>query len=321
MTVETGKLVDLDGRLPPTIDVFICSASFETRCRSIPDSIDAGRPNRVLIIENEDYRDLHVANATYLLERFGDTAETVMLNTGDPIRTADNLQRAVERCGQCRPGQIVVDVTTLTKESLLILFGLLVRQAGDSQVLFLYSPASDYSVGDPPENKWLSRGVVDVRSVLGYPGELLPTRVDHLILLVGGFEHDRAIDMIGQCEPRLISLGYSHTSDPSRLEQQEASRRSFRMVRAIYGDAREFAFDCHNPYRTRDAILKQRRLDPDANTIVSTFNTKISTIGAAMAATEDRSIQLSYAQAEIYNIRHFSSPGDTYYLFHLREPA
>jgi hypothetical protein len=49
------------------------------------------------------------------------------------------------------------------------------------------------------------------------------------------------------------------------------------------------------------------------------MNTKISTVGCALAAWEDRAIQLCYAQATRYNYAHYSTPGDTCYVFDLPE--
>jgi len=258
-------------------------------------------------------------NGVYLAQCFTGEVQRVMMDTADPLKTADNLQQAIAECEELHPKQIVVDITTFTRESLLILFKLLLPYARNSQVLFLYAPAKEYSVGEEPENKWLSRGVADVRSVLGYPGELLPTRKEHLIVLVGGFEHDRAAELIGRREPSVISLGYSRSDVPSRAKHQAETEQSFEMVRAIYRDAHEFTFHCHEPYKTRDAILQQREVAPDHNVIVSPFNTKISTIGAAMAASQDMSIQLCYAEAELYNSRNYSVPGDTFCLFGLNE--
>ena len=42
------------------------------------------------------------------------------------------------------------------------------------------------------------------------------------------------------------------------------------------------------------------------------MNTKISTLGAAMVALEDESIQVCYAQADVYNANNYSTPGGTF---------
>jgi hypothetical protein len=44
------------------------------------------------------------------------------------------------------------------------------------------------------------------------------------------------------------------------------------------------------------------------------MNTKISTIGSALAALEEEAIQLCYAQPLQYNYKSYSTPGNTCYL-------
>ena len=71
--------------------------------------------------------------------------------------------------------RFVIDATTFTRESLLILVRFLKQSLKTSDsVQFLYAPAKEYSIGTQYEDKWLSRGIREVRSVLGYPGDFLP---------------------------------------------------------------------------------------------------------------------------------------------------
>ena len=50
------------------------------------------------------------------------------------------------------------------------------------------------------------------------------------------------------------------------------------------------------------------------NTVIAPMNNKISTVGAALAALKNPNIQISYAQADIYNVVGYSMPNDDYYL-------
>ena len=83
-----------------------------------------------------------------------------------------------------------------------------------SVVDFLYAPASEYSIGDKPGDKWLSKGISEVRSVMGYPGGFAPSRDTHLIILAG-FEDYRALSLIQELEPSLVSIGYGDSSEVS----------------------------------------------------------------------------------------------------------
>jgi len=83
----------------------------------------------------------------------------------------------------------------------------------------------------------------------------------------------------------------------------------------MVGAVDEFTFagyDAVNTKRTIQEIVENTR---DFNTVIAPMNTKISTLGAAMVALEDESVQICYAQANIYNASHYSAPGR--HFFHL----
>ena len=78
-------------------------------------------------------------------------------------------------------------------------------------------------------------------------------------------------------------------------------------------------FSCSNPWETKESILEQIKKYGDDNTVIAPMNTKISTIGAAIASWEEEKIQICYAQAIRYNYANYSTPGDTCYVFELPE--
>lgn len=169
-------------------------------------------------------------------------------------------------------------------------------------------------MGDPLEKKWLSQGIADIRSVLGYPGAFSPSRRLHLVAIVG-FEHDRVLELIRNYEPAVISLGYATSDQPGSDEHLAVNRHRFKIVRSICGSAKEFTFPCYDPFGTKCAIEKQIRLVPELNVVVACLNTKPSTMGAALAAIENKRIQICYAQAVVYNHRNYSRPGDFFFRY------
>src|ERR1035438_6503350 len=74
--------------------VFICSASFETRYRSLPDELQHGDFERVLVCANENFPHVLRTAGKHLQTLFGTKSKLVPLNTDDPLRTADSLQAA-----------------------------------------------------------------------------------------------------------------------------------------------------------------------------------------------------------------------------------
>ncbi|NOT09745.1 MAG: hypothetical protein HOP28_16250 [Gemmatimonadales bacterium] len=309
-------LAELARLLPQKIDFLLCSASYEERCLSIPLLLEPARVRVAMIAENANRRELHGANPARLNAHFAGRAIEVSLSTRNPVVTADSLLRAlasVQRDTEGRPLDIVVDITAFTHEALLIVFNLLIECVPESQVYCAYATAREYSIGDRPESKWLSKGIAEVRSVLGYPGELRPSRQLHLIVLVG-VEHERVTELIRVYEPSRISLGYAEKSS-SNQEHWKANQHGIDAVRAVYGEAGVFEFPVFDPDGTRRAIVQQMESAGDLNTIVAPMNTKLSTLGAALVCIENTSVQLAYAQALIYNIAGYSSPGDEGYLF------
>lgn len=77
----------------------------------------------------------------------------------------------------------------------------------------------------------------------------------------------------------------------------------------------EFEFSCIDPIQARDAILEQVQRVDGYNTVICPLNTKIATIGAALAAFKRGDAQLCYVEPAVYNTVNYSSAGRTVTLF------
>jgi hypothetical protein len=275
-----------------------------------------------LIVENKNLSAYVGENAKYLRTMFGSKTVDVATDSTNSVFTADNLQNALIKVSSDKPQRFLIDITTFRHESLLILLNLLYLSTNSTDVvLFVYTTASEYSIGDQMKNKWLSKGIENVRTVLGYPGDILPSHKMHLILLVG-FEYQRASKLIEILEPSVISLGCGATqssTDDKHITSQEFFYNLLRRMIATRGNVDWFEFACNDPISTKDAILMQKQKYPHYNTLVAPMNTKLSTIGAGLSAFEDSQIQICYTQAAQYNYQGYSSPGTNLYLFKLPE--
>ncbi len=209
--IDRVSLSAIHRKLPDAVNLFICSASFERRCLSVPMALaQALSPQRSLVCVNARSVVPAAENAKALMGVCRLNCERVSLDRGNPVRTADSLSAALSRAfNSSRQGSqtVVVDITTFTHEALLILLRLLQNTAEKrDRLLLAYSPAAEYSVGLPPSEKWLSRGIRGIRSVLGYPGELKPSLKSHLIILPG-FEFHRAARLLDAFQPNFVSIG------------------------------------------------------------------------------------------------------------------
>lgn len=233
------------------------------------------------------------------------------LDKTSPLVTADNLQRALSHAGG-DDGDLsyLVDITTFTHEALLILLRLLQARVKRGSVVLAYAPAAEYSVGLPPEEKWLSKGITDIRSVLGYPGDSRPSRKSHLIVLVG-FEGDRAELLLDAYQPHVISLGFGQEGTATAAQHQQVNRFAFAQLASKVSQYNEFEFSCVDVAAVEATIGVQAGRFPDCNVVIAPMNTKLSTVGVAGAAFRNDDIQLCYASASQYNVEGYSRPGTT----------
>ena len=304
-------LAEAPGHLTSPPYIFICSSSFEDRCLSFPGIMDPSIVSQALVCQNEDLRDVVGSNTERLLAMFGEKAVRVLLRTDNPLYGADNIHRALE---QFTPGvarNYLIDATTFTHEGLLILLNLLHRNGKPMDAaLIAYNPAKGYA-------DWLTKGIGEIRSVLGYPGTPRPSRKCHLIVLTG-YEVERAGMLIDAYEPAVVSLGLGGAEESVSKGLYKRNVLFHRRLKEKLKNVNEFTFSCVDAYATKSAIERQIQEVKDFNVVLAPMNTKISSVGAAMAAFSDERIQLCYAQAQQYNHEWYSVPSDECILFDAR---
>jgi hypothetical protein len=309
------SLNTLTKALEAHVDVFICSASFEARCLSVPNQLSPELVGSVLICANENFPEVLSGNGKTLTERYASKGSLVKLSTENPLMTADALQEAIGRFTGSTPRRFVVDITTFTHEALLILLKIMrLKLSAKDTATLVYMSAGEYSVGDKPEDKWLSKGIREIRSVLGYPGKIVPIRKLHLVILTG-FEGERAERFIEEYEPNRISLGVGDPAHSISSDHYSVNKATHGKIAAKYSDVLEFEFSCSDPSAAMAAIESHIARIADHNVLIAPMNTKISTIGAGLLALKDESIQLCYATAHQYNEAKYSTPGTDCYVF------
>lgn len=301
-------------------DLFICSSSYEERCLSIANHIGLDRIKQALILWNSDLIEYIGANKENLEQHFGEKGQGVEISISEPLTTADNLDKNLTKLLEIGPlDQILLDVTTFTHESLLILLRLLQLRCSKSQITVTYASASEYSVGDDVKHKWLSRGIGEIRSVLGYPGNIIPSRKTHLIIIVG-YEHERATELIEAIEPHSIALGYGRSGTAVTNKDKDANEHYVGLVEqmaASFTEVSTFEIPCDDPSGVCDEIACQISNAAGMNVLIAPMNNKLSTIGVAWAGFDNKDVQLCYAQALRYNYSNYSSPGDKCYVFEM----
>ena len=312
MMASRTELCRLQDVLEDQIDLFICCASFEDRCVSVPMSV--GPVASCIVFYNEEFHGLLKHHLDSLERRFEHTMDICPLRADDPMHTVNHIVKSVNGlwpvAQEERKITIGIDITTFTRESLLILMKYLwLRMESWHEYVLFYNRATEYSLGVSQQDKWLSRGIKEVRSVIGYPGTLFPTRPIHLVVLTG-FEDERAVRLVSECEPSYVSLGVADPDDAHTEQHQRINEDCRRRVANMSGNVEYFTFSAYSLVRAYNAINAQVSKFDDRNSIVAPMNTKISTIGASLVGLQDPDVQLCYAQADLYNFRNYSAASD-----------
>lgn len=309
-------LADLASRLATPWNVFVCCASFEGRCLTVAQNLNPSQVAAVLVVQNGSISSLIGTNAAHLQKMFGDRCVQADAHPSNPVATEDNLAQGLKSViPEDAEWSLLLDITTFTREALLVLLNQLRRLGSRGCRLTLaYTGASRYGTDESDSEKvWLTRGVKEVRSVLGYPGGLLPSRKTHLIVLVG-FETERVSSLISSYEPAIISLGYGPKESSITDEHHKLNLMFHQQAVSLYDGVNRFEFAPNSPAETKNSIIAQAAKFPNTNVVVAPLNTKLSTVGAAFAAFADQRLHLCYAEAAIYNFSHYSSIGDSCYL-------
>ena len=302
------------------IDYFLVSSSFEQRCLSISQEIKDLDFKKIIFYNSNELQSI-IDNSIILEKLFERDTQRIELDTDDPVFNyicIYNIINELIRSSNSKPN-IFIDSTTFTHETLLVLVRLLNFHKLDLGKIYIsYTGAKEYSVNEELDNdKWLSKGIKEIRTVIGYPGFSDPTRDNHLLILFG-FESDRTKRLIDEFEFDNITLGFASKENSIQANHQCINSKRHKKLLDEY-DADIFEFSLIDVETVKNSILKYLETDKykDMNTVIAPMNNKISTIGAGLAAIENENIQITYAKASIYNIDGYSIPNKDVYISEL----
>jgi len=308
LSVNTLPIAEAKTAIPDHSALF-CFASFESRTlvgpEALKDSISHAFIFKNIKLEESDI------NAR-IIEKQYKSSEIIDVTLDNPETTADLMAKAIDNLnGDIQ--SIIIDTTTFTHETLLILLKIIQNQKDRFEKIFcIYVGAGGYSTGDTPEQMWLSKGCKDVRNVIGYPGILRPIAKTNLMILAG-FEIERATRLIELIEPDRLILGNgidpvaeNHTAAMSFFQNKFAAwQKEYKNI-----DIETFEFSCKNIEDTVSKIQCIISGRSEENFILVPLNTKLSTIAASLVAFSNPQIQLCYSIPETYNYSNYSIPGN-----------
>lgn len=306
--------VDFLSKLDDSYDLFICSSSFDNRCLSIPKLVNSKNISNILVCHFENNYESANINYQKILEIFQSNnpkPRTNLLRKHDPLYNYDLLYSTFSIIGFTSNPRILMDISTFTREILLIYIRFLIHNYKNKVSLTLcYSPSAGY-----PD--WLSKGVKQIRSIFGYSGDYSPLKKDFLIVLVG-FEWERSQVVIDNYEPFKLFIGKADLSNSISEELGKINDKHYTYLLHRNSLAEEFEFSCIDIEKTKIIIADiAKKYQDDYNIIIAPMSNKISTLGVAYAALENPNIQICYASTNQYNIDEKHSETDYVYYFNL----
>lgn len=300
------------------IDTFIVSSSFESRCFAIANNLVDFNFRQSIVCKVIDFNSkLCADNCSLLREKLNSSISLqVSLKISDPIFSFFELAKSIVSIFKDEPKKVAIDITNFTHESLLIIYRILETNKRDDDVLyFCYNGAKEYSINEDDRNsKWLTKGVREIRSIIGYPGYSDPSQKNHLMILFG-FERERTIRLIDEFEYDTVSLAFGSREDSMHPAHQSINEERHAEILSLYSNANKFIISLTDPETTKQEILQYASKFENDNIVLAPMNNKVSTIGAGMAAIENKNIQLCYLQPNQYNVEGYSEPGDSFYIW------
>lgn len=251
------KIKDLSIHFQESVDLFICSSSFEERCFTLADEVAKKiKPKENLVFFNDNEYQEIIDNAEklgYLLNISSD--DIISLDSDKQIQNAIKINDILDLKLKNNVGTILLDTTTFTHETLLAIFRLLCFKKSSFKKLFItYVGAEDYSLNETElSKKWLSKGISEIRTIMGYPGVISPARENHLVVLFG-FELNRTNSLIDHLQFEKVSLGFGTKTNSISSNHYKLNYERHCELMKKYTHANKFDLDLTDPFKAKEGI-------------------------------------------------------------------
>ena len=290
-------------------DLFLICASYEPRSTAIVKALRGDyRAKLGIIYFNSEFLEGPGGNRT--VENLRSIREVLKSHCNSVVEVQGSLLNASHQWCSLRdivtkiPSgdtsaafKATVDVTTFSRESLILACALVKQRFPRTQYQFGYASAETH--GD-----WLSRGFRCIRNIIGFSGVQVPA-LSTLLVVLSGFEPSRTMKIIEEHEPSKVLLGIG---DPPIAD--EFLRRNLIEQQVVLGrqDVEEFHFPANSIQDCRKCITAV--LTPYLgrfNLVLAPMSTKLSTIAAWLFAEDHAEVQITYCLPGEYNVENYSA--------------
>ena len=213
----------------------------------------------------------------------------------------------VEKAGGMA-ASLVIDITCMPRELLgMLLFAVTVRQERFEEIRIVYvsAPTNGYATQNPTlakDDRWLSKGVIAVRTIVGYPGAFRGERPSHLVVLAG-HEFDRLFAIAEYLEPTRLTIGAETESSSTVAGAGVLSREVAEKLRDRI-QVPKIGSISFSASSVEGVVTSLGALDFDVsveNVTLVAMNTKLAFVGAAMFSLANRGVRMVYAVPREYN--------------------
>ncbi|AZJ35257.1 hypothetical protein D6T69_06885 [Tenacibaculum singaporense] len=298
------------------IDLFVCSSGFESRSSFLGSSLNSSKVKDSVVFHLDETYAIANKNIELIKENLK-SLRTIIYPKNESILTFDIFYNFfLDYVDEDEKVNVVIDITTFTKEVLLIIFKVVsLQKFADTFIINLvYTPAESY-----PD--WLTKGVREIRSVYGYSGLHYPSK-ELLLIILNGFENERTEEIINSFEPNGILLGRPTRIDSINDGLSVISDEKYNYINSRYESLilENFDFSCQDISKTKNLLSELvKKYSQDYNIVISPLNNKVSTLGVASLGIQNEDIQICYASANQYNINSYSKGCDYFLVFNFND--
>ena len=219
----------------------------------------------------------------------------------------------------CSTQELLIDVTCMHRELLgMLLFIVSTKMEFFDKISVLYvsSPEGGYATLNDElleTDRWLSKGVQCVRTIVGYPGSFQSEKGCHLIVLAG-HETERVLKIIEDTEPRRLTISgelanSSIVPGASKISQEVVNELKSKIQ---IPEIQTIPFSSSSIDSVFLSLAEQKLDGLKENIVLAAMNTKLVFVGAALFALSNRSIRLIYAVPREYNPLYCKGQGKAY---------
>ncbi|MBT1063977.1 hypothetical protein KJY73_10355 [Bowmanella sp. Y26] len=310
MIQEIVKRGQLESKINVSESVLICSTSFEDRWNVVLEDIGSKKWKQVVLFNSPKYS----ADGLLLSGKFNITsARCVYSEPIDVLLTCNEILVPHLKVLIASGTKIVFDISTFTREMLLIILKVLDHYNFLTHCTFVYTPSKSMN------RNWLSKGVLNTRSVLGYAGDFDLGSETHLILF-SGFEVERSIEAIEEYEPTYLTVLSGDSRSSYSRDYYSRSKQLVENLKTHYGsNVFSEEIDITDLEKLKNYILELLKSEKfhNQNVVIVPLSNKISTLALGLAMLEFSRAQVIYPQPAEYNVQEYSEAAEEYFIFRM----